>query len=121
MKNKILFQKINKLKFISLEESLRYEIYSIVTMLILSKDVFAKNIEIKNFANDIGLELKDYVIKSRTNILAKTLRYINTRNIEELKEISNFLVEFINSDIELKGDNYMNKILNKYAREENNE
>ena len=95
MKNKLLIQKIKKLKFISLEDNLKYELYSIFTSMILSKEIFKRNIEIKKFLREMNLDIEDYIVRSRTNILSKTLKYINTRDMNELREISNFLINFI--------------------------
>lgn len=125
MKNKLLIQKIKKLKFISLEDNLKYELYSIFTSMILSKEIFKRNIEIKKFLREMNLDIKDYIVRSRTNILSKTLKYINTRDMNELREISNFLINFIDGYIknenENENENYTRKILSKYAREQRDE
>ena len=123
MKNKLLIQKIKKLKFISLEDNLKYELYSIFTSMILSKEIFKRNIEIKKFLREMNLDIEDYIVRSRTNILSKTLKYINTRDMNELREISNFLINFIDGYIknENENENYTRKILSKYAREQRDE
>ena len=121
MVNKTLIQKINRLKFISLEESLRYDLFSIFTALLLSKEFFKKNCEIKDFLNSNGIEIKDYVAKSRTNMLARTLLYINTINIEKMHQINNSLLELIKNNDNNEDDVYIKKILNKYARNGNDE
>ena len=46
-----------------------YKLSGIVLELLFSKKIFIKNIEIKKFIKEIfGLELKDYIFKSRSSI-----------------------------------------------------
>ena len=77
--------------------------------------------EIKDFLNSNGIEIKDYVAKSRTNMLARTLLYINTINIEKMHQINNSLLELIKNNDNNEDDVYIKKILNKYARNGNDE
>ena len=78
----------------------KYKIIGIVTELIYSKVIFNKNKEIFNFIKDVfGIELKDYILKSRTMIVAKVSRVIiNSENVIECKKE---LYEFINLQIEI--------------------
>ena len=78
----------------------KYKIIGIVTELIYSRVIFNKNKEIFNFIKDVfGIELKDYILKSRTMIVAKVSRVIiNSENVTECKKE---LYEFINLQIEI--------------------
>ena len=60
----------------------RYKMIGIMSELLLDKDVFKKNSDIVIFLQDVlGLKFKDYVIKSRTLIMAKTGRIVH--NLDE--------------------------------------
>lgn len=77
----------------------KYKIIGIVSELIFSKTVFPKNIEISKFlVNVFSVQYKDYVLKSRTTIVAKISRYImfsdNTSSLQ--KNLYNFICKLIN-------------------------
>lgn len=77
----------------------KYKMIGIVTELIYSKSIFKQNKEIFNFVKTVfNYELKDYILKSRTMIVAKVSRIIvNSENINIYKKE---LYEFINLQIE---------------------
>ena len=56
---------------------INYKLSGIVLELLFSKKIFIKNIEIKKFIKEIfGLELKDYIFKSRSSIGIKISKLI---------------------------------------------
>lgn len=77
----------------------KYKMIGIVTELIYSKIIFNKNKEIFNFVNStFNYELKDYILKSRTMIIAKVSRIIiDSEDITLYKKV---LYQFINFQIE---------------------
>lgn len=77
----------------------KYKMIGIATELIYSKSIFNQNKEIFNFVKTVfNYELKDYILKSRTMIVAKVSRIIvNSENINIYKKE---LYEFINLQIE---------------------
>lgn len=104
-KNLILFR--NELKNKSIY---KYKVIGIVTELLLSKKIFVKNLEIRFFLMQVfNLELKEYIMKSRTLIVAHLIRKIE--NIENEENYKKELLFFINQKIEeLKEDeNIKNK------------
>ncbi len=86
----------------------KYKVIGIVSELIFSKNIFLKNKDIVLFLNDVfNVTYKDYIIKSRTMIVAKISKkiisddninlyirnltyFINTK-IDELKENGNII------------------------------
>ena len=77
-----------------------YKLSGIVLELLFSKKIFIKNIEIKKFIKEIfGLELKDYIFKSRSSIGIKISKLIidEKENCSYKKNLS----IFVNEKIEL--------------------
>lgn len=77
----------------------KYKFIGIITELIYSKEIFVKNKDISNFVKDIfDIELKDYVVKSRTMIVAKISKKII--DSESIIDYKNKLYDFISTQIE---------------------
>lgn len=104
-KNLILYRNELKNKTIP-----KYKLIGIITELIYSKKIFKRNKDIKTFINDIfDIELKDYILKSRTMIVAKISKEIAySENANVYKSALN---NFINDQINLikKEDNIKEK------------
>ncbi|WP_462392619.1 hypothetical protein [Clostridium cadaveris] len=129
--NTIVKIRINKIQDINNEELLRYELYSILTAILLSTEEFRSNKEIGPFLNLLNLNFKEYVMKSRTNIISRTLRNIEKADLNTLQLYKKVLKELYtnskdneikekdikqNKDKKQNKDNYMSDILNKYSR-----
>lgn len=134
--NEIIVDKIKKLNTIKESEKLKYEMYSIFTNIILSKDELKSNKDLMIFLKYFDIGFRDYVFKSRTLTLARTLRIIEKSELDLLKKYSYILNEKVQekisketSDIQKekskkqneknkKDDNneYISNILNKYSR-----
>lgn len=71
-----LVASLSKLNRKSKTEIIRYELYSIYSTLLLSKEYFIKNIDIKDFLSKSNINFKNYVFLSRTQILARVIREI---------------------------------------------
>lgn len=86
----------------------KYKLIGIIAELIFSKKIFPKNKDIIIFLNDVfDITYKDYIIKSRTTIVAKVSKKINSEDnvslyvrnlsyfiatkIDELKEQGNII------------------------------
>lgn len=77
-----------------------YKLIGIAVELLLSKEVFKRNSEIATFAKDIfGIELKVYILKSRTMIVAKLCRCIHS--LDSFSSCQKKLYDFVDSKIEL--------------------
>lgn len=87
----------------------KYKVIGIVSEILLSKQVFPRNIDIKVFLKDIfELELKEYLFRSRTLLIARVTREIIA--IEKESLYKNMLYKFIEQKIEdLKDDNKKEK------------
>ncbi len=101
--NLILFRNELKNRNVS-----NYKLIGIVTELIFSKEIFKKNSDISVFIQEIfDITLKDYILKSRTMIVAHTCRMIVKQN--EFKNKGK-LLDFINLKIEqIKNEQTSNK------------
>lgn len=89
----------------------KYKIIGIVSEMILSKEIFKRNTDVKQFILRVfEIEYKDYIVRSRTMILAKTVRFLSvTENYsnycKKLAEVINEVIK--NSDKDLyKGNNF---------------
>lgn len=130
-----LKNKIRKLENISDENLKRMELYSIVSTLILSKNIFKFNKDINNFLKILNINFKNYVLKSRTLILARVLRKIEKADMQKLNFYSSSIKDFYNKEInninsnnkeekvaptknsrKKSEHNYMDEILKKYSR-----
>ena len=106
-------------------ENKYYELYPIVVMLIIKKSYFKRNNDLMELLKIFNLEFKDYVMKSRTLLLARILR-----EIEKIKDIDNvvlnlkkILVENTNEEgktpqnkVKNRDKKYLDNIIEKYSR-----
>lgn len=91
--NLVLFRNELKNKNVS-----KYKLIGITTELILSRVIFKKNSDISEFVQEIfSVSYKDYILKSRTTIVAHTCRLIV--NQEDFKN-KDKLLHFVNKKIE---------------------
>ena len=77
----------------------KYKLIGIVVELLLSKDIFKRNSNIATFLKDVfDIELKEYILKSRTMIVAKVCRDIHNSN--NLSSAQKRLYDFVGLEIE---------------------
>ena len=95
-------------------------ILGIVSEIILSKKIFKKNKDISLFLKNIfELEFKEYVMKSRTMIMSKTLKKIYSSNEQEIQKYRKNLLNYIEVNFYNKENNSKNKTndnLSKWIR-----
>ncbi|MGO3093848.1 MAG: hypothetical protein ACTIJD_08235 [Staphylococcus saprophyticus] len=96
MKNKlILFRNELKSKYPP-----KYKVIGIVTEIVLSTEIFKKNRDIVCFIDEVfEVEFKEYVITSRTNIIARLSRIIVNSNDDLFNSYKKNLNEYINKKI----------------------
>lgn len=130
MNKEIWLKKIKYIKNLKDEELIRLESFSVTVSFLLSKEAFKLNSELKEFMNELGLECKPYLAKSRTAMLAKVIRafekadkgqildyiYIIEKKIDELPETLE-IEKAIPSNRKNK-KNYMKEMLELYGRRE---
>lgn len=98
-KELILFR--NELKNKSIP---KYKIIGIVSVLLLSKQIFSKNADIEEFLNDVfGLKFKAYLYRTRTMIVARVTKEIIA--LEKDDEYKNKLYKFVQKKIDELKDN----------------
>ena len=74
MNKEIWVKKIRYIRSLKDEELIRLESFSVIVSFMLSKEVFKVNSELKEFMNELGMDCKPYLVKSRTAMLAKIVR-----------------------------------------------
>lgn len=78
----------------------RYKLIGVVAQIILSTDLFAKNSQIEEFLKNVfDVEFKEYVIASRTLIVARTIRYIDECNEDDYLLYKKRLYKFLDLKI----------------------
>ena len=83
----------------------RYKVIGIASELILSTEIFSNNKDIIPFLDKVyNVEFKQYVINSRTNIVARTTRLVYDSKDEEYIIYKNNLYNFIDNLINSKGN-----------------
>ena len=98
-KELILFR--NELKNKSIP---KYKIIGIVSELLLSKQIFAKNADIEEFLSDVfGMKFKAYLYKSRTIVVARVTKEIVA--LERDNDYKNKLYKFVQKKIDELKDN----------------
>lgn len=103
-------------------EQIRVSLYSILTTIILSKQIFKRNEDIKLLLEELNLEYKDYVYKNRTLIVAKVIRHVQKADSGELHlyidVCKNLLFPDLNKKIDAptKGNNSIDELLRQFKR-----
>lgn len=104
--NKQLHYYRTELKY---KDILSYKIIGITTELILSKDIFKKNNDISRFLKIIfNISYKEYVMNSRTMIVARVSRLVYSLEKKDLDEIRKRLLDFVSSLINTTTENNVN-------------
>lgn len=122
---KQVINKVNRIQELKEIEYVKGEMYSIFSILILSKKQFNRNLEIKEFLGKFNISFKDYVYVSRTSVLARVLREIEKSDEERVRSIGLILFNELNSEnVNVKNnykkakrnDDYLLGILDRYTR-----
>ena len=82
-----VIKKIDRIKNLEKIENKHYELYPIVVMLVIKKNYFKRNDDLIELLKIFNLEFKDYVMKSRTLLLARILR-----EIEKIKDVDDVVL-----------------------------
>lgn len=84
----------------------KYKLVGITSELILNTSIFSRNEDLVPFLKNIySLAYKEYVIKSRTMILARTARDIYKMENKEYEILRKRLLGFVNGYLELSTQN----------------
>ena len=70
------------------EQNYRAHTYGILMTLLLSKEIFKNNKDIKSILEENKIFLKPYIFYSRTQIVGRICRIIESCNIGELQQIN---------------------------------
>lgn len=108
------------------ESILKIQLYGLVSELLLSKEFFKGNSDIKVLLDTLNLKYKDYVMRSRTTIVSRIIRNIEQMNYDNLiifyKKIGEFLFETTQSEktSNNRKRNTIDDILIQFERSDNN-
>ena len=109
------------------EELIRLESFSVIVSFMLSKEAFRANVDLKIFMEELGIECKPYLAKSRTAMLAKMLRIVEKAEKQQLlkyiavinQKISDIPEEEkIQTQNKKNKKNYMKEVLELYGRKD---
>lgn len=109
------------------EQTYRAHTYGILMTLLLSKEIFKNNNDIQSFLVDNKISFKPYVFHSRTQIVGRICRIIESYNINQLRQINNSInqLAFNNNDNQHKAksrkntnkdENYFDSLLDQFER-----
>lgn len=105
-------------------EQKRVALFSAYTYILLSKEVYEKNSEIKDLINKLNLDFKDYVFRSRTMIVARFIRILESASENEidmyLDTIMNILFDSNETKKQQKSTS-ISKTISKFIRNDTNE
>ncbi|MCZ2259963.1 hypothetical protein [Sporosarcina sp. G11-34] len=74
----------------------KYKMIGIVSEIILSEELFKKNIEIKSFLSEVfNIEFNEYVYSSRTLIVSRTIRLIEKCDDKNYIDYKNKLYKYV--------------------------
>lgn len=127
MNKEIWVKKIRYIRSLKDEELIRLESFSVIVSFMLSKEVFKVNSELKEFMNELGMDCKPYLVKSRTAMLAKIVRVFEKAEKQQLfyyidiinKRIDELPEEEKNVQVNKKSKkNYMKEVLELYGRKD---
>ena len=127
MNKEIWVKKIRYIRGLKDEELIRLESFSVIVSFMLSKEAFKVNSELKEFMNELGMDCKPYLVKSRTAMLAKTVRVFEKSEKQQLfyymdivnKRIAELPEEEKTVQVNKKNKkNYMKEVLVLYGRKD---
>lgn len=106
------------------EQTYRAHTYSILLTLLLSKEVFKNNVDITTFLENNKISFKPYVFHSRTQVVGRICRIIESSDINDLKKLNEsifpiaFDEEYTNkrNNKSKKDENYFDSLLDQFKR-----
>lgn len=121
MKDELLLAKnaLSKLSNKTGESRIRFELFSILNIVILSKDLFPKNKDIQPFLINCNINFKEYVFASRTSVIARVSRTIANADYDQLKLILTETKKLIFIDhptYKATSNNGIDDLLNRFSR-----
>lgn len=80
----LLKSEINSIDPRTNPERVRFSLYSIYVIMLINKKLFKKNSDIKELCDELNINFKDYVFRSRTLLIARFMRKIEKIDSEEV-------------------------------------
>lgn len=103
MKLKSEIKKTKEIMFDSDIQLVKNELYGVFSSLILSKNYAPQNKDLENIMSLFQFAFKDYVFKSRTILLSRVIRIIESKDEQELKKLIITLLNYLeNNDSKTK-------------------
>lgn len=123
MKEEILLAKnsLSKLSNKTGESRLRFELISIITVLLLSTELFKRNNDVEDFLKLSNIEFKEYVYRSRTLVIARMNKFIVGASIDQLQLLLDSSKKMVFTEKPLnkqpdKSNNDIDDLLNRFSR-----
>lgn len=109
--NDLLLKKIKSISKSKDINNLKINLYGLCSFIILSKELFERNKDIKPFMNSINFDFKDYVYLSRSLLASRVIRKIEKKNLEDLHLLKEDIEAFFNERYSVKQsvENEINK------------
>lgn len=127
-----VYKKVTGIKRGQSKEKIKMELYGIVIVFLLDKELFKRNIDIKEFLNQtspIFNSFKPYVYRSRTILIGRVLRVIEkedkmfcynlSMDIKTFIEKYFDMIDKVNMDNKLESEseeNYTDKLFKRFKR-----
>ena len=136
VENEFLKRNLNRLSSKSVPQEVRYYLMSIYGTILQSTTIFPKNIDIKPFVNSLPLEreMRDYLFGARPAVIARIIKEINksndknlyvfldsAKNLIDVNKSNDKKVTRNSKKAYSEKDNYIDNLLNKYSRSNNND
>ncbi|WP_368790980.1 hypothetical protein AB3Z09_11300 [Companilactobacillus farciminis] len=136
IENEFLNKNLSRLSSKSNPQEVRYYLMSIYGTILQSTSIFSKNIDIKPFVNSLPLEreMRDYLFSARPAVIARIIKEINKSNdknlyifLDSAKKLiavnpkSNKKITKTSKKNHSEKNNYIDNLLNKYSRSNNND
>lgn len=105
-------------------EQKRVALFSAYTYILLSKEVYEKNSEIKELIIKLNLDFKDYIFRSRTMIVARFIRILESASENEIDIYLDTIMNILFNSIETKRQQKstsISKTISKFIGNDTNE
>lgn len=97
-------------------EQKRIVLFSAYTYLLLSKEIYKKNSEIKELINALNLDFKEYVFRSRTMVVARFIRILESASEAEINLYLKTIMEILFSNPDNKKSKKSTSISNTISK-----
>lgn len=105
-------------------EQKRIVLFSAYTYLLLSKEIYKKNSEIRELIEALNIEFKEYVFRSRTMVVARFIRILESASEAEINLYLKTIMEILFGNADSKKSKKSTSIsstISKFVGNDNND